>query len=142
MSVRFNPDDWYSNPVLPRGRCWKCPDCDSWASLPENAGYHMVNHGHGLPFDAEQPPLMEEEEDYGDPPKDGSRILVHRVLGKYDPQSGGYKDSGTQWVEAYWDPKGDGPNHPDGMWREWLGTKRSRSTGDGFKVIDWRPLPC
>lgn len=136
---RFQPSNWSDNPVLPAGRCWKCPDCDSWATLPENAGFHMAESGHGVPIDEEQPPLIEEPESLGDPPKDGTRILVQRILGAYDQRSGGYKDSGTQWVEAWWD---DGPRSPKGQWRTWLGSKRMSCTDDGFEIVDWRPLPC
>lgn len=31
------------------GMAWSCPDCDSWATLGGNAGYHAETTGHGVP---------------------------------------------------------------------------------------------
>lgn len=37
------------NEDAPAGQCWKCPDCDSWATLGGNAAYHASSTGHAYP---------------------------------------------------------------------------------------------
>lgn len=39
--------DW--NQVTPNGHAWRCPDCDTWATLAENAGYHAYICKHRTP---------------------------------------------------------------------------------------------
>lgn len=33
----------------PEGKCWKCPNCNSWATLGGNAAFHAITMLHGLP---------------------------------------------------------------------------------------------
>lgn len=40
----------------PAGQAWKCPDCDSWATLGGNAGWHAEKSGHGVPSLGPIPP--------------------------------------------------------------------------------------
>lgn len=40
-------DVWTTD--APDGLAWTCPDCDSWATLGGNAGYHAQKSGHRLP---------------------------------------------------------------------------------------------
>lgn len=34
----------------PEGKCWTCPDCGSWSTLGNNAGYHRNVKQHGAPI--------------------------------------------------------------------------------------------
>ncbi len=43
------------NHDAPDGLCWKCPDCESWATLGGNAAYHAKTSGHGKPQLCPQP---------------------------------------------------------------------------------------
>lgn len=43
VKVKPHPED------APDGRAWKCPDCDCWATLGCNAGYHRDTESHGDP---------------------------------------------------------------------------------------------
>lgn len=37
------------NTDAPEGMAWKCPDCDLWATLGGNVGYHAEKTNHGVP---------------------------------------------------------------------------------------------
>lgn len=43
----------------PEGKCWKCPDCKSWATLGDNAGFHMDKKGHGEPTLVDLEPVLD-----------------------------------------------------------------------------------
>lgn len=45
----MNNSDLSWNSDAPQGQCWKCPDCESWATLGSNAANHAEMCVHGMP---------------------------------------------------------------------------------------------
>lgn len=53
------------NTDAPEGMAWLCPDCDSWATLGGNAGFHSKKTGHRLPVFGKQPKKEEVHQETG-----------------------------------------------------------------------------
>lgn len=53
MELKVMEFSWNNEP--PDGMCWKCPDCDSWATIAGNAGYHSKITNHQTPVLAKMP---------------------------------------------------------------------------------------
>lgn len=54
------------NTDAPQGDAWKCPNCDSWATIGGNAAYHATKTGHGVPELGTMPPEILPMPEVGD----------------------------------------------------------------------------
>lgn len=45
------------NTDAPPGQCWKCPNCESWATMGGNAAFHAQTEKHGKPTLQPQPDI-------------------------------------------------------------------------------------
>jgi hypothetical protein len=54
-AIRDSQIRYVWNHDAPQGQAWLCPDCDSWATLGGNAGFHAQATGHRAPILGDQP---------------------------------------------------------------------------------------